>query len=272
MNRLQRARPGMGTLVQISAEGPDATRLAGAADEAFSAVSRVERLMSFHDPESELSRLNRDAADSDQPVHPWTYAVLRRGLSVSRASGGLFDMSVAPILVRIGNLPAPAGGGAGDGSWQAVTLLPGCRVRFECPLQLDLGGIAKGFAVDVAVHVLRRAGCHAASVNAGGDLRRFGPDRETIHVRTDGGIRAIGALQCGALASSNAGSGSDRDEPRLLGCIVDPRVGQPSQRSGTVTVIARTCVIADALTKVAVLGGPACDTVLRRFGATACWT
>ena len=76
-------RPAMGTLVHVSATGPDATR---AVDAALDSVAQVDRLMSFHDPASELSMLNREAARAPCIVHPWTWAVLRRALRIAEAS------------------------------------------------------------------------------------------------------------------------------------------------------------------------------------------
>src|SRR5258705_8697225 len=90
-----RMRPAMGTLVHVCASGADATATQRAVDAAFATVERVERLMSFHDPESELSRLNREAGRRPQTVHPWTWAVLRRALRVAKASNGLFYYTAA---------------------------------------------------------------------------------------------------------------------------------------------------------------------------------
>ena len=91
-------RPAMGTLVHVRAAGPDAIAAQQAVEAALDSVERIERLMSFHDPHSELSRLNREAVRTPQTVHPWTWSVLRRALRVAEASDGLFDITVAPLL------------------------------------------------------------------------------------------------------------------------------------------------------------------------------
>ncbi len=140
-------------------------------------VERVERLMSFHDADSELSRLNRNAGRTPQTVHPWTWAVLRRALRIAEASDGLFDITVAPLLVREGLLPGTAETSLQCGNWRHIVLMPDCRVFLARPMLLDLGGIAKGFAVDRAIHELTRRRCTQGVVNAGGDLRRFGSPR-----------------------------------------------------------------------------------------------
>ena len=264
-------RPAMGTLVHVCAAGPDATVAQQAVDAALDSVERIERLMSFHDPHSELSRLNRDAARTPQTVHPWTLSVLRRALRVAEASDGLFDITVAPLLVRAGLLPGTADASLQCGKWRHIVLMPDRKVFFARPMLLDLGGIAKGFAVDRAIHELKQAGCSQGLVNAGGDLRRFGPLPQPIHLRRRDGLVKVAELRCGALATSAPHAKHAERLAQPLGSIFDPRARRPWNGSGAVMVAAPSCVIADALTKVAALAGPACRPLLARFGAHALW-
>ena len=260
----------MGTLVHVSASGPEPDAQ-NAVDAALAAVERVERLMSFHDPASDLSRLNRDASHAPQTVHRWTWAVLRRALRIAEASAGLFDITVAPLLVREGLLPGSADASLQCGVWRHIVLMPECRVFFERPMLLDLGGIAKGFAVDVAIHELRRGGCTEGVVNAGGDLRRFGPVPQPVHLRRRDGLVRVAELRCGAVATSAPHAVHAGRLAQPLGSLFDPREGRAWNGSGPVMVAASSCVIADALTKVAALAGPACEPLLARFGAQAMW-
>ena len=264
-------RPAMGTLIHVSAAGADADRVQQAVDAALATAERVERLMSFHDPDSELSRLNRKAGRTPQTVHPWTWTVLRRALRVAEASGGLFDITVAPLLVREGLLPGTAETSLQCGAWQHIVLMADCRVFLARPMLLDLGGIAKGFAVDRAIHELRRGGCTQGAVNAGGDLRRFGPFPQPIHLRRRDGLVQVAELRCGALATSAPHAVHAGRLAQPLGSIFDPRTRRAWNGNGAVMVAAPSCVIADALTKVAALVGPACTTLLERFGARALW-
>lgn len=261
----------MGTLLHVSARGADEGGVSEAIRAAFDAVMRVERLMSFHDEGSELSRLNRDAARVEVTVDAWTYAVLERAQRVARLSDGLFDVTVAPVLVESGNLPRHSIDLPRGGDWRDVELLPGSRVRFRQPLWLDLGGIAKGFAVDQAIHALRRGGCIDAVVNAGGDLRRFGEVPGVVHLRSPAGLVPVAELRCGAVATSAAPVDYPDRLAQPLGCIVDPRRREPWRGRGSVMVAARSCLMADALTKVAALAGPSSDALLARFGAVARW-
>lgn len=264
-------RPAMGTLVHVSASGPEGTAVQCTLDAALASVESIERLMSFHDPESELSRLNREAVRTPQTVHPWTWGVLRRALRFAEASDGLFDITVAPLLMREGLLPGLADESLQCGNWRHIVLMPDCRVFLKRPMLLDLGGIAKGFAVDRAIHELRRGGCTEGVVNAGGDLRRFGPFPQPIHLRRRDGFVQVAELCRGAIATSAPHVAHDERLAQALGSIFDPRTQRAWNGSGAVMVAAPSCMIADALTKVAALAGPACAALLARFGARALW-
>jgi thiamine biosynthesis lipoprotein len=194
---------------------------------------------------------------------------------LSEASAGLFDVTVAPALVRWGYLPKPpAGAGAGRaaarGCWQDVELLGGRAVRFRRPLCIDLGGIAKGFAVDLAVEALRDAGIPRGAVNAGGDLRLFGGEPERVHVRLPrfpGRWVGLTTLRDGALATS-AGYFDDRRKPGAeVSPWVAPASGRARARRWSVSVKAHSCTWADGLTKVLMLAGRRALPVLRSFAA-----
>jgi FAD:protein FMN transferase len=206
-NSIRRARPLLGTLVEIWA---DASAGAGALEAAFAAVAKVHQLMSAQDATSDVGRINRAVPGEAVPIHPWTRQVLLRAREIAEATGGLFDCYAAD------------------------------------PEKLTLDGIAKGFAVDQAVTVLRAAGVPWGTVNAGGDLRVFGAAPEPVHIRdAAGGLLSIGMLREEAIATSSSAS------------IVDPRNGRSVTTGATVSVIAPDCMTADALTKVVLLLDPA---------------
>lgn len=105
----------------------------------------------------------------------------RRAQRIAALSDGLFDVTVAPAVVPAGLLPDPGRTPPSSGHWRHIRLREyGCEAFFERPLRIDLGGIAKGFAVDLTLHALRRGGCREGAFNAGGDLRPFETCR---HVR-----------------------------------------------------------------------------------------
>jgi thiamine biosynthesis lipoprotein len=235
--QVRRARPLLGTLVDIAASGADAVSLHRAVDRAFHEIARVHALMSFHASGSDVTRLNRLAHRASVTVHPWTFAVLREARLTARASRGLFDITVAPRLVRAGVLPVPRGVPRPHprAHQDDVVLLAGNRVRFRRPLLIDLGGIAKGFAVDRALHALRAAGVPQAMVNAGGDIACYGSEAQTIHVRLPGaagGVVPLGQLRGARWPPARC--------PRMT------RPGQGPQRLPTFILLAGRCTAAPA--------------------------
>lgn len=271
---LRRCRPLLGTLVDITVAAEDARRLSNALEEAFRAVAEVHALMSFHEPESDVSRLNRDAAGDPVEVDSRTWTVIETARRISEASDGHFDVTVAPLLVDWGFLPDALPRSPPDPSacWRDVELLDGCRVHFGKPLAIDLGGIAKGFAVDQAIEAIRAAGVRTACVNAGGDLRVCGDVTEPLYIR-DPGLRGA-LIEAGRLCNEAAATSADADSRRLatagwVSPLVHPHKRRRCDEFASVTVRARTCMLADALAKVVLCGpDPALD-VLSKFGATA---
>jgi FAD:protein FMN transferase len=265
---MRRQRPLLGTFVEIDAEGLTGQRLERAVEAAFAAVALVGRLMSFHDPDSDLSAINRAAAVAPVAVHPWTARVMSRALALHRITEGLFDCAIASELVRWNLLPGH-GPVTTPATMAAVRLLPDNRIAFETPLTLDLGGIAKGFAVDRAVAVLRRHGIRAAVVNAGGDLRAIGP-AVPIHLRDPvdpSAVRFAGMLQDGAIATSSAATTLTRFGSGQVSALVRARTRQPIIDREAFSVIAGSCMVADALTKVLAQLRQTDAACFRRLGA-----
>ena len=271
---VRRARPLLGTLVEIRTTAPNAACAAQAVHAAFAAIERVQALMSFHDPSSDVSRLNLGAAGRSMHIHPWTYRVLRCAQALHAATHGIFDIATAPALVRGGWLPRNAAPlPRSGGSTADITLGSGHRVCFRRPLLIDLGGIAKGFAVDRAVAALRRHGAVAGSINAGGDLRVFGPAGEPVHVRrpeSPGRFHPLACLYNSAFATSAPYFAARPIYGRLCAPVIDPRNGMPTRQSRSVSVQARTCLLADALCKVVWLArADEIAAILHRYRAKA---
>ena len=260
----------LGTVVEIFAAAGSRRALDSGVAAAFAAIARVHRTLSVHDPESELSRVNRHACAQLQPIGADLRRVLACALDVAARSDGAFDPTVGAAVAALGFLPAqPPGDPAA--SWRDV-VLGGEGVRFARPLALDFGGIAKGYAVDCAVDALRAHGVQGGRVNAGGDLRVFGPDAEPIHVRTGGpqGVTLpLVEIADGAVATSAYGGHRTRVDGRWATPLVDPRSSLPIMSTRTVSVVAATCMVADALTKVVALRGRAASAALRAYGASA---
>jgi thiamine biosynthesis lipoprotein len=271
----RRLRPLLGTFVEIAAAGAAASDMEAAVEAAFAAVAKVHSLMSFHDGNSDVSRLNRGAAKAAIRVHEWTFQVLEAALDIHRHSNGLFDISVATALQRLDLLPYHKGDllRAVHSVPGHIEMLPGKRVRFGDPAtRIDLGGIAKGFAVDRAIDALRSFGIPSGLVNAGGDISVFGSHYRTVDIRhpaLPGRAFCKIKIDNAAIASSGARFDPFQSYDPAEPAIIDPATGEPVRAVIGATVRAASCLVADALTKVVIIGGGSCAPVLRHFGASA---
>ncbi|MCS6764751.1 MAG: FAD:protein FMN transferase [Candidatus Protistobacter heckmanni] len=231
-------------------------QLTSATNSTFRALERVERLMNFHRADSDIGRFNRARPGARLRVHRWTYTVLREALHLSQASDGAFDCNVGTVLARAGLLPrsGKAVAQCRQPMRKSISLTRDGRVRLMHRVSIDLGGIANGFAVDRAVRVLRDRGVRGGLVNAGGDLRVFGPDHQTVWVRCPNAPseqRLIGHLRDGAVATSGSYFTCEASSDGMTAsAIVDTACGQRLDLAGSVSVIAKTCMQADALTKI----------------------
>ena len=240
---VRRARPLLGTLVEVGVEERPGGAHLGAIDAAFGAVAAVQACLSRFDPASDLSRFHALPAGGSIAVRPPTAEVLAAAGELHEASGGAFDLSLGS---------APRG-------WRCA----GGRLhRLDAAARLDAGGIAKGHAVDRAVAVLAAGGCASGWVNAGGDVRAFGEVELPLALRDEdaGGVRPFATLADGAFATSrfDAAGRSRLHAP-----------GRAAPRRGHVSVAAPLCLWADALTKVVAATGDDRHPLLARHAARA---
>jgi len=237
-------RLGMGTWVAIEATAESETVAARAIEAAFAAFAAVEQRMHPTRAGSDVARVNAAALGVRTPIHASTARVLSLALELSTLTDGVFDPCLPLRCGRLTDLELGRSTGEAH-PW----VIP------HVPLALDLGGIAKGYAIDCAIDALREGGCAAGGVNAGGDLRLFGARPETILLRRAGhGYRPL-VLENAALAVS------DLDEPRRppehQGYYIRGTRGLRPDTIGTMrrhaAVLARDCLSADALTKCVLL-------------------
>lgn len=268
-----RAKPLLGTTVEIRVEGLEEERAHAAIDRGFAAVADVHRLMSFHEAGSDVSRLNRDAAATSVTVEPDTFEVLVRAQLFAERSDGLFDITTASRLVTWGFLPPPSGARppVEGASWRDIVLEDANRVRFRKPLWIDLGGIAKGYAVDQAIAAIAGDRSTQVCVNAGGDLRVAGPRPEPVRLRTALVTDAIPVVEIedGALACSSGHEHLKNHQGDRVGPHVHGRSGASIGGTNFVAVAAADGLTADALTKVVLAAGPAAEAILGHFSAIA---
>jgi FAD:protein FMN transferase len=246
---LSRLRVAFGTFVAVQAEAPDESCAARAMGAAFEALAAVDRLMHPTRVGSDLARLALCEPGGRVLLDPWTHELLQLCVWLHRASQGRFDPCLRSAAGRLADLD--------------LSEAPYARVRV--PLRIDLGGIAKGFAVDRALDSLRIAGCIGGLVNAGGDLAAFGARTHRIVCRSARG-NAVVELRDAALATSEVGrvraSRPSEHQGHYHG--VD---GTPAAR-GAATVIAASAALADGLTKCLLLATVAeRERLLRLFDA-----
>jgi len=226
----RRARPLLGTLVEIGAPAGH--------DSAFDTMAALQARLSRFEPDSDMARFNALPAGGELRVSPCAVDVLSAARRLQQESDGLFDISL----------------GSGPEAWR----LDGDRLhKLAAGVALDLGGIAKGHAVDLAVQALQAAGATAGWVNAGGDLRVFGDLELPILLRDeiDGGVKEFARLADGAFATSHYAPGSRSAASRAV--------------RAHVSVAAPRCLWADALTKVVGLSGRCDHPALARYDAAA---
>lgn len=270
----QRAQPWLGTLVNIAIDGASSDQEADqACNRAFGVIGGIHALMSFHEAGSDVSRINRAGIGDMVEIHPWTAEVLQAALRLTADTRGIFDIACASRLAAWGYLPqlermAPAYC-AGKPVFAFETA---ASIRKIAPGWIDLGGIAKGYAVDRAIQLLEEQGIAAACVNAGGDLRAFGDMDFPVLIRDPSQpshMRAKLTIRNRALATSANYFTAKEIEGRKISALIDGRDGQSVNHDKSISVLAPTCMVADALTKyIAVINNPA-DPLLTEYGATA---
>jgi len=255
----------MGCVYTIVAYGPDVRALPGILEAALDEVDRIDRLMSHYKPESPLSRLNREAARGPVEVEPELFDFLAECLRWSRDSEGAFDVTVGPLMKAWGFFRGegrvPEAGeiseALGRVGYRHVDLQPEARtVRFDRPgVELDLGGIAKGYAVDRVVDLLKRHGVAAALVSAGGStIYGLGapPGRKgwEVGIQDPADPRRIARkilLRDRALSVAGRREKSFEVGGVTYAHIMDPRTGRPVEGMLSVAVLATSGTAGDAL-------------------------
>jgi len=268
------SRVTMGCTATVRACGPDAESLPAAVGEALDEIDRLDRLMSHYRRDSPLSRLNQEAANGPVAVEPELLDFLAECLRWSRESDGAFDITVGPLMKAWGFF-RDEGRVPGDDEFAGVLKVVGYRhvvldrtagtVRFDRPgVELDLGGIGKGYAVDRAVEVLRRRRIASALVNLGGSsVYGLGapPGREAWEVgiadpTSPGKTARTVKLRDRSLSVSGGYERFFEKDGMTYSHIVDPRTGRPVEGVLSVAVLTARATDGDALDDVLFVLGP----------------
>jgi thiamine biosynthesis lipoprotein len=263
----------MGTVAEIAVAAADRQIADRAMAFGFQALHAVDQRMSIYQPASELSRLNRLAANTWVHTDADILTVTAEALHMSRQSDGALDVTILPLMrlwgfvQREGRIPTIA-------ELQVTLPLVDYRhlhldasrraIRFAREgVQLDFGGIAKGFAIDQAVAVLLEQGVNHALVNAGGHLFALGTtttetawvvDIQHPHVAN----RSLATIRVHNQSVATSGNYENYFEQhgRRYGHLINPRTGYPVEEVASVTVLAKTAMQADAVSTAAFVLGP----------------
>lgn len=263
----------MGTFARILVTAQNQEQANTAIKAAFDKIYQIQELMSDYDPNSMLSKVNRDAFKSPVPVNDELFEVLTVSKSYSCLSNGAFDVTVGPVVQlwrkakQDGKAPSAEALQKAKQcvGYESLILDPEKQtVQFDKEgMSLDLGGIAKGYAIDKAIEILRASGIKGAMVDIGGDLRCFGtPANSARHwfiglqdPAHEGSILLKLNLDDMAVATSGDYQRFVMIEDKKHSHIINPVTADSAGELSSVTVIAPTAMASDALaTTVSVLG------------------
>ena len=260
----------MGTLVEITVSHSDPEVIQTVTTEAFNEMQRIEGLMSAYIPDSEISRINRAAGKQTVPVSPEVEEVIREGIFWSEQSNGAFDITVEP-LVQLWDFDGEKEFIPGESTIRKTASLVNYRnieikdhtVRLKNRgMAINVGGLAKGYAVDRAISILRSK-VSSGIVNAGGDLYAFGQKSKqnswTIglqHPRKPQDLLAAFAVKNQAIATSGDYQRYFMKDGVRYHHIFDPQTGRPARLMISTTIITTEVMDADALATAVFVMGP----------------
>ncbi|MHC4497815.1 MAG: FAD:protein FMN transferase [Planctomycetota bacterium] len=269
----------MGTFARVVVVAKDSSTANGVVEAAFAELQNVDEVMSDYKSDSEISRVNRDAHKSPVKVSKATFEVLQKAIYFSELSDGAFDVTVGP-LVDLWRSPAEANSVPTEAELQQARSKVGYEkllldaneisVRFAVDgMRLDLGGIAKGYAIDKAIEAMRKEGALGGMVDIGGDIRCFGvptkgkthwliglqdPNKAQDWLAT-GETSLVLKLRDDAIATSGDYRRFVLIDSQKYSHILDTKTGRGSKGLSSVTIICKSAIDADALaTAVSVMG------------------
>ncbi len=275
--RLRQAGSGyrvvMGTFANITAVAADSRTAKACVEAAFSQLKRVDELMSDYKSDSQLSQVNRDAFKEPVHVDDDLFEVLDIAVEYSRQTDGAFDVTVGPVVKlwreaeETGALPPEediAQAGSKVGFEKLILDRENKTVRFKVDgMRLDLGGIAKGYAIDLAIEAMQKAGAIGGLVDVGGDVRCFGPPSDSKESwlvglqdpSVENQLLLVLKLRGVAVATSGGYRRFAEIDGKKYSHIINPQASSAADELVSVSIVARTATAADALaTAVSVMG------------------
>jgi len=272
--RVEAAEEAMGTTFSLVLYGRDRAALNATAADAFAEVHRLDAMLSNYRPESEWSEVNRTAALRPVHVSSELFRLLSECARYSRESGGAFDITVGPLMKVWGFYKGEGLLPRAPEIVKAMSLVGYPHVQLDAVagtvkfdqsgVELDPGGIGKGYAVDCMVQVLREHNVRSALVSAGGSsIYGLGappdsPTGWTIKIRAPENPDRTAAeviLKNMSLSTSGSYEKFFRAEDRVYSHIMDPRSGYPAQGTSSVSVVAPRTIDSEVWAKPYFIGG-----------------
>jgi len=260
---LAREQAIMGTAIRVESWSEDRANGEAAIAAVMEEMHRIDAAMSPFKPDSELSRINREAARRPVPLTQEMFALIQRSIAFSRMSDGAFDITFASVgqlydyRERVKPSDAQLAAARSAIGYQNLILDPqACTVRFaHAGTRIDLGGFAKGYAVDNGAAILRRHGIAHGIVTAGGDTHIVGDRRGrpwAIGIRDPrraGEVVAMLPLENTALSTSGDYERFFESDGVRFHHVIDPRTGKSPSHVQSVTVIAPDGLTTEAFSK-----------------------
>ena len=272
--RLEKSADAMGSTYTIALYGTDRVQMEAAVDAAFDEVQRLDDLLSNYQPGSQWSEVNRNAAAKPVKVSPELFDVISACAAYSRESEGAFDITVGPLMKVWGfykgtghlpHKPEVAAALAKVGYQHIVLDKAAQTVRFDrAGVEMDPGGIGKGYAVDRMVEVLKKHGYRSALVaGSGSSIYGLGapPDEARgwqVNIKDPWDNRRVRAevwLKDSSMSTSGSYEKFFRAEGKTYAHIMDPRTGYPAQGSVSVSVIAPRTIDSEVWAKPYFING-----------------
>jgi thiamine biosynthesis lipoprotein len=263
----------MGTFVNITAVAADEETINKSFTAAFDKLTAVDEMMSDYKPESELSKVNRDAFKNPVKISDELFEVIKTALEYSKKTEGAFDITIGPVVElwrrteKEGKKPTEkelAWAKARTGYEKLILDEQNRTIRFAVDgMILDLGAIAKGYAIDLAVEAMKETGVAGGLIDVGGDIRCFGVSPKFNNVWRIGmedptgteDLLKIMNLTDTAIATSGDYRRFVMIDDKRFSHIINPQTTKSAAELTSVTVIATTAMQADALaTSVSVMG------------------
>ena len=279
----KKAALSMGTVFEVSAYVADKYRAEKAFNDVFKEINRLDYLMSNYKEESELSKVNKNAASEPTTCDNELAYVIEQSLQYSDITDGAFDITIGPLMKKWGFF-REQGRIPGNEELKSVlesvsykNIIIGEKVKkslFRDPsivktisfrnsgTQIDLGGIGKGYAVDMAIRVLKGNGINSALINFAGNIYAYGtpPGKDSWvvglqHPRKSEGLLGSFEIRDKAVSTSGDYEKFFTIDGERYSHIIDPRTGNPVKGIVSVTIVTDSATRADALsTGVFVLG------------------